>query len=146
MVTPCYWGSHWPLARGNSTGNSIDDRIQFTPTHNSVMSWAGKRPVPLSTSELVTLDTLGRSRPMIVRRWAWLIGTSDAADGRLVDWAKSFATPPSLLLTRRPDRVRRIRSRAAGDPPGACERRPDHDQAAGALREPCLRARRRPAG
>ena len=20
MVTPCYWGSHWPLARGNSTG------------------------------------------------------------------------------------------------------------------------------
>ena len=24
MVTPCYWGSHWPLARGNATGN--DDR------------------------------------------------------------------------------------------------------------------------
>ena len=32
MVTPCYWGSHWPLARGNSTGRTIDDRIQFTPT------------------------------------------------------------------------------------------------------------------
>ncbi len=27
MVTPCYWGSHWPLARGNSTGSKIDDRI-----------------------------------------------------------------------------------------------------------------------
>ena len=44
MVTPCYWGSHWPLARGNSTGNKIDDRIQFTPCHNSVMSWAGTPP------------------------------------------------------------------------------------------------------
>ena len=55
MVTPCYWGSHWPLARGNSTGNAIDDRIQFTPTHNSVMSWAGRRPAPLATAELVTL-------------------------------------------------------------------------------------------
>ena len=44
MVTPCYWGSHWPLARGNSTGSKIDDRIQFTPCHNSVMSWAGCRP------------------------------------------------------------------------------------------------------
>ena len=35
---------------------------------------------------------------MTVRRWAWLIGMSDAADARLVDWAKSFATPPSLEL------------------------------------------------
>ena len=98
MVTPCYWGSHWPLARGNSTGNAIDDRIHFTPSHNSVMSWAGRRPAPLATTELMTLDTLGRSRPMTVRRWAWLIGMSDAADARLVDWAKSFATPPSLDL------------------------------------------------
>ena len=98
MVTPCYWGSHWPLARGNSTGRTIDDRIQFTPTHNSVMSWAGRRPTPLLTSELVTLDTLGRSRPMTVRRWAWLIGTSDTVDAQLIDRAKSFATPPSFDL------------------------------------------------
>ena len=60
------------------------------------MSWAGRRPAPLATTELITLDTLGRSRPMTVRRWAWLIGMSDAADARLVAWAKSFATPPSL--------------------------------------------------
>jgi hypothetical protein len=98
MVTPCYWGSHWPLARGNSTGRTIDDRIRFTPTHNSVMSWVGCRPVPLATADLVTLDTLGRARPMTLRRWAWLIGMSDAADARLVDRAKSFATPPSLDL------------------------------------------------
>ena len=40
IVTPCYWGSHWPLARGNATGSTIDDRISLTPCHNSVMSWA----------------------------------------------------------------------------------------------------------
>ncbi len=96
MVTPCYWGSHWPLARGNSTGRTIDDRIEFTPTHNSVMSWAGTRPTPLQTSELVTLDTLGTARPMTVRRWAWLIGFTDASDTRLIEWAKSFSTPPSI--------------------------------------------------
>jgi hypothetical protein len=99
MVTPCYWGSHWPLARGNSTGSKIDDRIQFTPCHNSVMSWAGCRPAPLQSSEVVTFDTLGRSKPMMVQRWAWLIGMTDADDARLVQWAGSFATPPSLELS-----------------------------------------------
>lgn len=96
MVTPCYWGSHWPLARGNSTGRTIDDRIALTPTHNSVMSWAGSRPEPLRTENLNTLDTLGRSRPMVSRRWAWLIGMSDASDHLLRDRARSFASPPSI--------------------------------------------------
>jgi len=98
MVTPCYWGSHWPLARGNSTGRTIDARIAFTPCHNSVMSWGGCRPRALLTSELVTLDTLGRSRPMAARRWAWLIGMTDEPDGGLLDRARSFAAPPSLKL------------------------------------------------
>jgi hypothetical protein len=98
MVTPCYWGSHWPLARGNATGSAIDDRIGLTPCHNSVMSWAGTRPRPLRTAELVTLDTLGRSRPMTVRTWAWLIGMTGESDTRLVEWAKSYAIPPVLEL------------------------------------------------
>jgi hypothetical protein len=100
MVTPCYWGSHWPLARGNSTGRTIDDRIALTPTHNSVMSWAGSRPAPIRTENLNTLDTLGRSRPMTLRTWAWLIGMSDAADRALLDRARSFATPPSIASLR----------------------------------------------
>jgi hypothetical protein len=99
MVTPCYWGSHWPLARGNSTGRTIDDRIQFTPCHNSVMSWAGCRPRPIRTAELTTLDTLGRSRPMVEREWAWLIGMTDEPDDRLRTRARSFAAPPSLEIT-----------------------------------------------
>jgi hypothetical protein len=96
MVTPCYWGSHWPLARGNSTGRTIDDRIALTPTHNSVMSWAGTRPIPLRTENLNALDALGRSRPMVSRRWVLLIGMSAEPDQRLRDRARSFATPPSI--------------------------------------------------
>jgi hypothetical protein len=98
MVTPCYWGSHWPLARGNSTGRAIDDRIAFTPCHNSVMSWGGCRPRPIRTAELVTLDTLGRSQPMVERQWAWLIGVTDEPDSRLLDRARSFAAPPSVKI------------------------------------------------
>ena len=96
IVTPCYWGSHWPLARGKTTGWAIDDRIQFTPCHNSVMSWARSRPTPLRTAQVETLDTLGQPKPMIVQTWAWLIGTTDADDERLVEWAASFAKPPTL--------------------------------------------------
>ncbi len=98
MVTPCYWGSHWPLARGNATGSTIDDRIHLSPCHNSVMSWAGDRPTPLRTSEFVGLDALGRSRPLAQREWVWLIGMSDASDARLVEWARSFAKPPAIAL------------------------------------------------
>ncbi len=98
MVTPCYWGSHWPLARGNATGNAIDDRVGLTPCHNSVMSWAGTRPRPLQTAERTTLDTLGRSRLMVERTWAWLIGMTAEPDARLVERARSFAQPPALEL------------------------------------------------
>jgi hypothetical protein len=96
LVTPTYWGSHWPLARGKTTGWAIDDRVQFTPCHNSVMSWARSRPQPVRTAQLKTLDTLGRSKPMLVQTWVWLIGMSDAGDARLVEWARSFSQPPGL--------------------------------------------------
>lgn len=96
MVTPCYWGSHWPLARGNATGSKIDDRIHLTPTHNSVMSWAQTKPTPLKANNLTSTDTLGRSKPMLVRTWAWMIGMTDAPDASLLARARSFARPPSL--------------------------------------------------
>jgi len=99
MVTPVYWGSHWPLARGKSTGWTIDDRIYYSPSHNSVMSWGlHSRPTPLRTADLETLDTLGQSKPMNVQEWVWLIGVTDAADTRVLEWARSFAAPPSLEL------------------------------------------------
>ncbi len=98
LVTPTYWGSHWPLARGKTTGSAIDDRVQVSPCHNSVMSWARHRPPPLRTARLDTLDTLGRSKSMIVQTWVWLIGMSDQDDARLRQWAHSFSLPPALEL------------------------------------------------
>ena len=98
LVTPTYWGSHWPLARGKTTGGAIDDRVAFTPCHNSVMSWARKRPKPVRTAHLDAIDTLGHSQPVIVQTWVWLIGMTDADDARLLAWAQSFAKPPALQV------------------------------------------------
>jgi hypothetical protein len=99
MVTPVYWGSHWPLARGNVTGGAINDRFSLTPAHNSIITWGFfHRPTPVRTAHVETLDTLGRSKPMLVQTWAWLIGMSDADDARLLQWARSFTAPPSVQL------------------------------------------------
>jgi len=96
IVTPAYWGSHWPLARGKTTGGAIDDRIHATPAHNSFMSWARTRPTPLVTATMPSIDTLGRARTMRIQQWAWLIGMSEEPDAALLVRARSFATPPSL--------------------------------------------------
>jgi hypothetical protein len=97
MVTPVYWGSHWPLARGKATGWAIDDRIYSSPSHNSVITWGmHNRPTPLRSSEFMTVDTLGRARPMSSEQYVWLIGMTDTSDARLLEWAQSFMTPPTL--------------------------------------------------
>lgn len=96
VVTPCYWGSHWPLARGQTTGGAIDDRVHHSPCHNSVMTWARQRPTPLRSGTLTTIDTLGRARVMQEQTWVWLVGMSDADDETLLDWARSTAHPPSI--------------------------------------------------
>jgi hypothetical protein len=98
LVTSTYWGSHWPLARGKTTGWAIDDRVHHTPCHNSVMSWARQRPKPLRRAELETLDTLGRCGPMVVQTWVWLIGMSADDDARILEWARSFSKPPALVV------------------------------------------------
>lgn len=98
LVTPTYWGSHWPLARGKSTGHSIDERVHLTPAHNSVMSWARARPAPVSAVTVDAHDTLGQSKRMKVEQWVWLIGMSNRTDERLLAWARSFAHPPSLEI------------------------------------------------
>jgi hypothetical protein len=93
------WGSHWPLGRGTSTGRTIDDRIDFNPGHNSLLTWGmGNRPQPLSTSVVESIDTLGKSRPMTVQKWPWLISMTDVSDERLIEWAQSFSEPPSIKV------------------------------------------------
>jgi hypothetical protein len=98
MVTPCYWGSHWPLARGNATGSKIDDRIALTPCHNSVMSWVSASPEPIMSRDLEPMLVNGKSSPRRLRRWAWLIGMTDAPDERLIAWARSYGKVPRLEL------------------------------------------------
>ncbi|HVW87797.1 MAG TPA: hypothetical protein VHB50_24095, partial [Bryobacteraceae bacterium] len=99
LVTPAYWGSHWPLGRGTSTGRTIDDRIYLNPGHNSLLTWGmGNRPEPISTSLVQTIDTLGKPRPMTIQRWSWLIAMTDVPDGQLIDWAQSFSVPPMITV------------------------------------------------
>src|SRR2546428_12071654 len=74
-------------------------RIYYSPSHNSVITWAHSRPAPLGRANIVTLDTLGHSRLMTLERWAWLIAMTDASDAQLLEWARSFAKPPSVEIT-----------------------------------------------
>ncbi len=101
LVTPAYWGSHWPLARGMTSGSAIEQRIYLSPAHNSLMSFATNRPIrptPIHIAQIESLDTLGQPKTMTVRQWVWLIGMNDLSDARLLEWAHSFTRPPSLDL------------------------------------------------
>jgi hypothetical protein len=100
LVTPVYWGSHWPLARGKTTGRGIDDGIHKTPAHNSIMTWAyDRRPRPLESRTEDMVDTLGKKRSMHVGRYAWLIGMTDDSDERLLKRALSYARPAAISVT-----------------------------------------------
>lgn len=96
MVTPFYWGNHLPLARRKPTGHGIDDRAATTPAHNALMTWGHRRPQPLESHVADMPDALGVVRPMRVEKWSWLIGMTDADDARLLEWSRSFTTPPKV--------------------------------------------------
>jgi hypothetical protein len=96
MVTPYYWGNHLPLARRKPTGINIDDLASMTPAHNAMMSWGHRRPQPLESRTAEMPDALGVTRKMQVEKWAWLIGLSDSDDARLLEWSRSFSTPPQI--------------------------------------------------
>ncbi len=96
MVTPFYWGNHLPLARRKPTGHNIDERAFMTPAHNAMMTWGHHRPQPLESRVVEMPDALGVTRKMKVEKWAWLVGLSDADDASLLEWSRSFATPPKV--------------------------------------------------
>jgi hypothetical protein len=105
QISPAFWGSHWPLSRDESSGLAL---IADTPAHNSLMTWGlsgegqysiGNNPKPLSTGTAQSVDTLGRSRELMTRRWAWLIGKTDAPDETVLAWAQSYASPPAIEVT-----------------------------------------------
>jgi hypothetical protein len=94
LVSPGYWGDHWPLGRGAMTGGAIDDRIYVSPSHISLMDLS--EPEPIWSSESQMVDTLGHSRRMTLQRRAFLIGKTDAPDEELLARAASFSGPPAL--------------------------------------------------
>lgn len=106
MVTPAYWGDHWPLSRGKLTRYHIHAGLFTGPSHNSFMGWTRRdasgfvegNPDPISISQVMTIDAQGKARPMRERRWAWLIAKSPASDEELRSWARSFSSPPSVSL------------------------------------------------
>ncbi len=103
LVTPMYWGCHWPLSRGYPTGWGISDRIHETPGHNSSMHAGTPKPLRTRTGEM--RNARGELKTMQQDTWVWLIGMTDADDDALRRWAKSFALqPPALdLAGARPD-------------------------------------------
>ncbi|MBA3481572.1 MAG: hypothetical protein H0T51_07135 [Pirellulales bacterium] len=96
LVTPAYWGSHWPLARGNATGEAVDERIHDSPHHTSLATWQEAKPEPISVRTGPSVDSLGRSKVMTTERWVWMIGMTDAPDGAVLAQAQSFVAPPSV--------------------------------------------------
>ena len=141
-MTPAYWGSHWPLSRGKTTGMSIDDRIHFSPAHNSLLTWGTtNRPPAISSGEIQMPDTLGNSRPMTVERWVWLIGMTDASDSRLLEWAREFQ-PAAFARGRRGDPRHPVLRAGKASLPAARrgQKNRHHDQARLLLRQPGLRA------
>ena len=100
LVTPVYWGSHWPLARGKTTGRGIDDGIDKTPAHNSIMTWGyDRRPTPLESQRREMVDTLGEKRPMQMGKYAWLIGMTGDSDERLLERARSYARAAQVSVS-----------------------------------------------
>lgn len=105
LVTPVYWGNHWPLSRGKWTGWAINDQITMGPTHSSVAGWfatnrsAGERDwevKPLTAGEWTVPDGHGPTRAMNMSRFAWMIAYTDLPDESLRDWGRSFSTPPAI--------------------------------------------------
>lgn len=97
MVTPMYWGCHWPLSRGYTTDYSISDRIHETPGHNSSIHAGTPKPLRSETGPL--RDAQGQTHAMTRQTWVWLIGMTDAADDALRQWMVSFSHPPALELS-----------------------------------------------
>ncbi len=98
LVTPAYWGGHFPLSRGFKTMTQIHESIFSGPSSNSLVTWADNRPWPLKSVITETEDALGVTKPMKKDTWAWLIGMSDAGDESLLQWAESYARMPALEL------------------------------------------------
>ncbi len=93
-ATPMYWGEHWPLSRGYTTGNAANERIHETPSSLSAFHTGNPKPLHSETGPMK--DAMGRTRAMRRLTFAWLIGASDADDETLRHWMQSTAEPAEV--------------------------------------------------
>lgn len=98
VVTPAYWGGHWPLSRGFNTAYKIDESLWAGPSHNSLMTWQTNRPKAIKCKQLQTKNALGEMKTMREDTWVWLIGMTDATDDELLYMAKNFSQPATLEI------------------------------------------------
>ena len=110
IVTPVYWGNHWPLNRGKWTGWGINDQITATPAHNSVAGWSPRRDsktgqfsdnwevAPMTSGEVIIPDARGQVQKMNMSRFAWMIAYTDLPDEPLREWGRSFSIPPTIKV------------------------------------------------
>jgi hypothetical protein len=109
IVTPVYWGNHWPLNRGKWTGWGINDQLPFAPSHNSVGGWTPPRDpdtgkwlgaswevAPLTSGAVTMPDGHGQVSTMNLSSFVWMIAHTDLQDEPLRNWGRSFARPPTI--------------------------------------------------
>lgn len=95
-VTPAYWGGHWPLSQGFNTKYAINESLWSGPSHNSLTTWATKRPEPIRSNIIEMRNALGVQKKMKVETWTWLIGMANTSEDHLLHIAMSYAEPPTL--------------------------------------------------
>lgn len=98
IVTPAYWGGHWPLSQGFNTGRAINESIWSGPSHNSLITWGPKRPFPTRSKIFETMDALGVKKRMREETFVWLIGMTNISNDTLFQISKSFAEPAKLSV------------------------------------------------
>lgn len=98
VVTPAYWGGHWPLSQGFNTAYKIDESLWTAPSHNSLVTWGANKPKAIRSRQYQTKNALGKISMMREDTWTWLIGMTEASDEDLLKMARSYAQPPVLEL------------------------------------------------
>ncbi|MBM0108905.1 hypothetical protein JM946_29605 [Steroidobacter sp. S1-65] len=105
IVTPAYWGNHWPLTRGKWTGWTINDEIDASPTHSAIAGWIPFDPqkeekrwevAPLVEGKWAMANCTSSPQPCVLSRFAWMIGHTDLPDQELIRMGRSFTRPPAI--------------------------------------------------